>query len=112
MATYLAKRFSGPQYLSTTVANQYQVASGKTAVVKEFIFNNTSGSAATVSVHVVPNGGVVAASNQIITTLQISGASQIVWSADIPLEAGEAIAALSGTASAITMTVSGIEVTA
>lgn len=110
MAIFTAKRLSGPAFLTTSAVAVYTAPAGKTGVVKQIILNNTSAAAATVTAHVVPNAGTASASNQIITSLSISANSQIIWAADIPLAAGDSIQLLSNAGSAITGTVTGIEI--
>lgn len=110
MAIFTPKRLSGPAYLTTSVTAVYTVGAGKTGVVKQIIFNNTGAAATTVTANVVPNGGSAGASNQIISALNIAGYSQIIWTADIPLEAGASIHLSSALGNVITATVSGIEI--
>lgn len=110
MAVFTPKRLSGPALLTSSTVPVYTVPVGKTAVIKQIILNNTSGAAASVTAHVVPNGGSVTTSNQIISSLSISSASQIIWSADIPLAAGDAIVLAAGTDNVITAITSGIEI--
>ena len=110
MAVFTATRFSGPAFLGTSVATVLTVPSGRTNVLKQLVFNNTTASAVTVTVHVVPNGGSVLASNAIITTLSIGPSSQIIWSADIPMSAGETLRAAASASNAVTLTATGIDV--
>ena len=110
MAVFTPKRLSGPAYLTTSATPVYTVGAGLTGVVKQIVFNNTSAGAATVTAHIVPNAGSATTSNQVISQLSISAYSQIIWSADIPLSAGESVQLLSNTTSAISATVTGIEI--
>ena len=110
MAVFTPKRFSGPALLTTTVTPAYTVPSGTTGVVKQIVFNNTGSANNTVTVNLVPNGGTVATSNQIVSLLSIAGYSQIIWTADLPLAAGDSIQLSSGISGNVTATVSGIEI--
>ena len=110
MAVFTPKRLAGPAFLTTSAAAAYTVPAGKTGVVKQIILNNTSANAVTVSAHIVPNAGSASASNQVITGLSIAAGSQIIWAADIPLAVGESVQLLASTSSAVTSTVTGIEI--
>lgn len=110
MAVFTAKRLAGTAFLGNTASAVYTVPAGRTGVVKQIIFNNTSANAVSVSAHVVPNAGSASTGNQIITTLSIAPASQIIWAADIPMAAGESLQLLAATASVVTQTVTGIEI--
>ena len=110
MAVFTPKRLAGPAFLTTSAAAAYTVPAGRTGVVKQIILNNTTATAATVSAHVVPNGGSAASSNQIITGLSIAAGSQLIWAADIPLAVGESVQLLASASSAVTSTVTGIEI--
>lgn len=110
MSVFTPARFSGPAYLTTTVSTQFTVPVSTQRVVKQILFNNTSGTAQSVTVHVVTGGGGAASANAIITSLQIGPNSNIIWAADVPMSAGETLQALATANSAITMTTSGIEI--
>lgn len=110
MSVFTPARFSGPSYLTTSVATQFTVPASTQRVLKQILFNNTSASAATVTVHVVSSGGSAASANAVISTLQVSPNSNLIWSADIPMATGETLQAVASANSAITMTTSGIEI--
>jgi hypothetical protein len=78
-----------------------------TAVIKEIIAVNTSGTAANVTLGI--NG--VAATNQILPTKQVNANDSIVITQlNTALSAGDTLQVLQGTSGAITLIVSGIEV--
>ena len=110
MAVFTPKRFSGPALLTTSVTAAYTVPAGRTAVSKQIVFNNTGAASTTVTVNVVPNGGTVATSNQVVSQLNIAGYSQIIWGADIPLDAGDSVQLSAALSNVVTATVSGIEI--
>lgn len=110
MAVFTAKRLAGPAFLGTSASPVYTVAVGKTAVVKQIVLNNTGATAVAVTVHLVPNGGSATTSNQIITSLSVAGNSQVIWSADLPLDAGDSLQPFAGASNAVTSTISGIEI--
>lgn len=110
MATYTSVRMAGPSALTTSSATVYTVGVGKTAVAKQFIFNNTSATAVTVTVNLVPNGASLLTSNQIISSTSVPANSQLIWAADIPLIAGDSFQALASTAAVVNLVISGFEI--
>lgn len=110
MATYTPVRLAGPAQLTTSATSVYTVGSGKSAVVKQIVFSNTTGSSTVVSAHVVPVGGSASAANGVVYNLSIGPNSQIIWSADIPMATGEQVYLTAGTGTAVTYIVSGIEI--
>lgn len=110
MAIFTPKRLSGPAFLTTSVTAAYTVGAGKTGVLKQIVLNNTGSASNTVTVNVVPNGASPTTSNQVISLLNISGYSQIIWTADIPLDAGDSIQVSAAISNTVTATISGIEI--
>lgn len=110
MATFTAKRFSGPLSLTTSEVTQFTIASGRTAVVKQFVFTNHTANAATVTVNLVPSGGSASTSNRIIGGLSIGANSTIIVAVDLPMATSDFIVASSSAAATINLTVSGIEI--
>lgn len=110
MPTYTPKRLSGPTSLTTSPVSSYTVGAGKTAVLKQILFNNTSTSNVIVQAYVVPVGGSAAGPTAIVSDLSIGPKSQVIWSADIPLDAGEQIYLSAGTGAVVTCISSGIEI--
>ena len=110
MAIFTPKRLSGPALLTTSAAPAYTVPAGITGVLKQVVFNNITAASATVTMHVVPNGATVVTSNQVVSQLSLAGYSQLIWTADIPLNPGDAIHLLASVTNTITATSSGIEI--
>ena len=110
MAVFNPVRFSGPSFLTGSAAILFTVGVGKVNALKQIVFNNTSANTASVTVHLVPPAGTATTSNMIITALSVSPNSQLIWTADIPMTAGETLQALANTSGVITATTSGIEV--
>ena len=110
MATYTPVRMAGPIALTTSSATVYTVGVGKTAASKQFIFNNTSASAVTVTLNLVPNGGSLLTSNQVLSATSVPANSQLIWAADIPMIAGDSFQALASTAAVVNLIISGIEI--
>lgn len=84
----------------------YTVPGATDTIVKQIVMANTTGSAATVAIGI--NG--VAAADQIVPDVLIAANSVETLDCAIPLAAGETLEAQQGTASAVTVTVSGYEI--
>lgn len=97
--------------LSTSVAVLYTVTAPKTkGVVKQILVANTSGSSATITVHVVPAAGNPSTANKIIPEISVSANSTITLDVTQVLTVGESIQALASAAASINLMVSGYEV--
>lgn len=110
MAIFTAKRLSGPTVLTTSAVSQFSVAAGKSVVCKQFVISNTSASTASVTFHLVTSGGSPASGNAFVYQLSVAPNSSLIYAADIPLSANESIHALASAASAINLTITGIEI--
>jgi len=101
-----------PIQLATAGGAVYTSPTQTTAKIGRAVFTNTSGSAATITVGIVPAGGSLGSTNTIISAYSIAAGAAYVspelGGAVIP--GGSQLFAYAGTASAITCTVSGITV--
>lgn len=106
-----AARFIDGSQLTTGIATYYTVAAGKTATIKKLTITNTTGSAETFDLHLVPSGDSATASNQIQDGVSVAANSTLVVNAatDHVLEAGGTIQALASAGSALTIIASGNE---
>lgn len=109
MAVYTPKRLGSITQLGTTNSTIY-TATGVKAVIKEILISNTTNTAATVTVNLVPSGGSAATTNEILCSVTISGYSTLTFKCSQVLELGDFIVAKSGTASVLNVIVSGVEV--
>jgi hypothetical protein len=83
------------------------VPANTTTILKSIVMTNTTGTAATVTIGI--NG--TAAANQIVPAVSVgANDTKIVDGVNIILNTGDTLQALQGTASAITLTISGAEV--
>lgn len=110
MATYT------PKQLFQTVATasfvtQYTVPASTSTIVKEIVVCNTTTSSATLSVSFVPNAGSAGTTNAVISAAPIAANSTVIYTFSQVLPTGAFISLLAGTASALTVTGSGIEAT-
>lgn len=110
MATFTAKRLSGPVALSTSEVSQFTVASGRSVVVKQFVFTNHTAASATVTANLVPAAGSASAGNRIIGGLVIGANSTIIVAVDLPMAVSESIVAVASAASTINLTITGVEI--
>jgi hypothetical protein len=106
MATVTPKRL----YLGqpgTSATTLYTVPANTTTILKSIVMTNTTGTAATVTIGI--NG--TAAANQIVPAVSVgANDTKIVDGVNIILNTGDTLQALQGTASAITLVISGAEV--
>lgn len=109
MAVYTPKRLGSITQLSTSNSTIY-TATGVKAVIKEILIANTTATAATVTVNLVPAAGTASQSNEILCSLTLSGYSTLTFKCSQVLEIGDFLVAKAGTASALNIIVSGVEV--
>jgi kynurenine formamidase len=94
----------------TSLGTLYTVPANTKTIVKNIILTNTTGTAANVTIHFVPNGGSADATNKIISSYTVNTNDTVVIDLSSVLETGDTIQAIQGTANAITVYVSGVEV--
>jgi hypothetical protein len=108
MSTFTpARLYQGQPGTSTATAF---TASTTNVIVKEVVMCNTSSSAATVTVYLVPTGNSAAAANAIISSFTVQPNATAVQAFSQVMNNGDFLAASQGTASAITVTVSGVTI--
>lgn len=99
------KRLSGPTLLSNSAATQYTVPGSTVTTIREVHVANTTGSAATFFMSI----GTDAAGTRLYSGLSIPANSVMKATGSTVLAATETIQAYSGTNSALTLTISGVE---
>jgi hypothetical protein len=100
------KRLNGPALLTGSGVTLYTVPSSTTTVVRSIHCVNVSGSAATLTLGI---GGVTNALS-IYFTYSIAALGVLDWSGFLTLAAAETIQGLASATSALTLTISGIEI--
>lgn len=110
MATFTAKRMAPVTTMTTSPVTIYTVGASTTGVVKQVILVNTSGASAKGTVNVVQSAGAASAGNQIIPAITVPPNNLEVFDFNIVLATGDFISVVSDTASAINISVSGLEV--
>lgn len=99
------KRLYGPAQPGTVTGVLATVTTDKRWTAKQVVLANTSASAATVTLGI----GGTAAAQRIVPGLSIAGNAVVVIDMTLVLTSGEAIHGIQGTASAITVQISGVE---
>lgn len=94
--------------LSTAETTFYQAAVGKALKVSSATLTNTTGSAVTVSLSVVKSGGAAGAANRVRGGISLAANTSIDIQLGV-LNEGDFISAIAGTASAVTLAITGFE---
>lgn len=106
---FTEKRLSGPTNLSaTTETTLYTVPSATSAIVKQIVVCNTTASAITFSLSLVPYGSSAGTSNRLFSSLSVAANETIFLDVSQSMTAGDFISAYSS-ATNIIVTISGIE---
>jgi len=110
MSVITPKRIISGAQVTASLAPYYTCPANTKCIIKNLSFSNTTATARTVTVNLIPSGGTAGAANQIVTTHTIPAYSE--WQCSIAsghvLEAGGFIQAVADSASAITIIGSGI----
>jgi len=102
-------RAYGPAQPGTTNATLYTVPGATEFIMRHIRIVNTTGSAATITLAVA--GSSDTAANHILSALSIPKNAAYDWTGFLVLEASETIQGKQGTSSALTVTISGVQVT-
>lgn len=111
-----AKTLASAQYAQASSAAQIYsppTNPATTTIIDKFTVTNVTGSAATLSVYIVPSGNSAAANYMIVSALSIAAntAIDLTTLQNQILTQGDSLMALAGTGSAVVVRVSGREVT-
>lgn len=101
------KRLSGPALLTASAATQYTVPAATSTVLRSVHVSNETASTATFTLSI----GTDASGKRLWTALDVPTKSSFDWSGFIVLNTADIVQAFSGTASALTLTMSGVEIT-
>lgn len=101
------KRLSGPAILSNAAATVYTVPGGTTTTIRNIHVCNETGSMATFTLSVGTDG----AGKRLFMSVPILANDFLDWSGSLVVGAAEVIQAYSGTNSALSLTMSGVEST-
>ena len=103
---FVEKRLISPTSLTTSASTAlYTVPTGYTAIVKQIVVTNTTGTAATFTMYI----GAVSAGNALFSGTSVAANDTVIINLSQVLGTGEILRALSGTNAALNLTVSGVE---
>jgi len=106
------KEFTATAYLPDSTAAQYTVPSNTTSIIKQLSLHNISSSPVAVTLNAVASGGSATTANQKTkVTVAANQSLQVYEWINRTLPAGSAIYGVADTASAVTIDISGNEVT-
>ncbi len=107
MATTQKKMYQGQP--STSETTLYTCATSRGAIIKEIIVVNTTGTTATITMSLVTAAGAGGAANRILGAKSVPANDLIILALSTAMNVNDFITGLQGTASALTVTISGIE---
>lgn len=102
-----AKRLSGPTALTTGAVTQYTAPAATTAILRSIHVANESGSTADFTLSIGADG----AGKRLFRNQDIPTKGSFDWSGFVVLATGELVQALASAGTALTLTISGVEVT-
>lgn len=101
------KRLYGPAQLTASAATLYTTPAATTTIVRYIRIANTTGTDRTVTLSI----GADAAGTRIFGGVNVPANGALDWSGFLPLAATETLQGLASAASALTVTIAGVEIT-
>jgi len=108
VAVYTPKRLSQSQP-GTSYATAYTVPASTSAIIKELVVCNVTGAVVILDVSLVASGGTAGVTNNVIAQHQIGAYSTVIYTLSQVLATGGFVSMKAGTATALTVTISGVE---
>jgi hypothetical protein len=108
MATITPKKLCQGALTTSSVAALYTVPASTITFLKDIDVANTTAAPVSLTINLVPSGGSVATSNQLVPVLPIAGNSMWQWTGTQILNVGDTIHA-NGSAVGLTINSSGAE---
>lgn len=108
MATYTPKRLAQTQP-GTGYGTAYTVPGATSCIVKEIVVCNTTGSTVNIDISLVASGGTAGVTNNVVSNAPIQGYGTVIYTFSEVLATGGFISFKASTASALTVTASGVE---
>lgn len=109
MPTYTPTRL-GQAQPSTTFGTLYTVPVGRSCIVKEIVVTNVTGGQVALDVSFVASGGTAGVANAVIYNHLIDAYSTVIYTFSQVLATGGFVSARASAGSALTVTVSGVEI--
>lgn len=103
--SFTEKRLCNPTQLTTSGQTLYTVPAGKTAIIKQLVVTNVTGSAATFSLYI----GSATAANALFSATSVAANDAIVINLSQVLNSTEILTALASANSTLNITISGVE---
>ena len=110
MATFTPVRMAQTQP-GTGYATAYTVPGATSCIVKEVVICNTTGSAVNFDMSFVASGGTAGVTNNVVSNAPIGAYSMVTFTFSQVMATGGFISMKASTASALTATISGVEIT-
>ena len=102
---FVETRFISPTALTTSAASAlYTVPTGYSAIIKQLVVTNTTGTAATFTFYI----GAASAGNALFSGTSVAANDTVIINLSQVLTTGETLRALASTGSALNLTVSGV----
>lgn len=95
----------------TSATTLYTAPASTTTIIKNIIICNTTASAASLTLSLVPSGSAAGTTNRIMSALSINANDTVAMDLSGVLATGDFISGLQGTSSALTIHIAGVEVT-
>ena len=103
---FVETRFISPTTLTTSAASAlYTVPTGYSAIIKQLVVTNITGTAATFTFYI---GATASASNALFSGTSVAANDTVIINLSQVLSTGETLRALASTGSALNLTVSGV----
>ena len=109
MAAYTPARLYQGQP-GTSSATLYTVPSSTTVIVKQILVANTTSTAATLTLSLVPSGGTAGVTHHIASAVTVQGNALVTFDLAQVMTAADFLAGLQGTSGALTVTISGLTI--
>jgi hypothetical protein len=109
VAAYTPKQLAQAQPGTSYASLGYTVPGATSTIVKEVVVCNTTGSAVVFDMSFVPSAGTAGVANNVCSQHQIGAYATVIYTFSTVMATGGFISCRAGTASALTVTASGIE---
>lgn len=97
--------------ITTSQVTIYTVPAASQDVLKNIDITNTSGSAVTAGINLVPSGGSAVTGNLLFATISIPANSTFHWTGTRVMNTGDFVSVIAGTTNVLVISVDGLEST-
>ena len=110
MATYLTKELTAVTGLTASAATLYTVPASTTTTVKTILLSNYTSTDRSVTLHLVPSGGSVAAGNKVLGEVTVFANTTTTIDTAIVMPTGAFLSGLASATTSINVHISGVEI--